>query len=510
MSRFRLLFWILLGITLSLVLPIFGSYLSMMYFPKSRFAHLPIHSLLESMGGLMAVSIAAILIVEWPRKRAQRHYPWMAAALMGMGILDVYHAGVQPGNNFVWLHSTATLVGGVLFACVWLDSIRLRRRTIAALLWLVTILTMIVGSASCAFPARLPAMVVNGDFTTLARALNMIGGLGFFVAGTFFIRRFHTDGDHVDWLFAVHTMLFGAAGLLFELSSLWDAAWWWWHILRMGAYLAALTFAIRAYLDAERALLRMNRQMNNDLDVAAALQERLYPRTAPSYPGFDIAGHVFPSKRGCGDYFDYIPMQSGELGVAIADVSGHGIGPAMVMVETRTLLRQLAHTHTDVGQIIEELNRIMVDDTSDMTFVTLFMLILDQRLDTFQYVGAGHPAFMVDHSGEYQQLASTTLPIGMTEQIKSDSQTASLSAGDVIVLTTDGLAETHSIDGEMFGNERVIELVKSLRDQPAEQIVHGLYRASREFAVGNPQKDDIALVVLKYLGDKKSPTADVS
>ena len=97
------------------------------------------------------------------------------------------------------------------------------------------------------------------------------------VAGVFFVRRFHQGCDHEDWLFAVHTILFGAAGILFELSALWDAAWWWWHILRMVAYLAALTFAIRAYLDAERELIVMNRQLN---DLNQNLDQTIEDRTA--------------------------------------------------------------------------------------------------------------------------------------------------------------------------------------------------------------------------------------
>eukprot|EP00913_Durusdinium_trenchii_P035271 g33001.t1 len=120
-------------------------------------------------------------------------------------------------------------------------------------------------------------MAVDDEFTFLARGLNIGGGLGFLVAGAFFVRRFHQRQNHEDWLFAVHTILFGAAGILFELSALWDAAWWWWHILRMAAYLAALTFAIRAYLDAEQELISINRQLN---DLNRNLDQTVEERTA--------------------------------------------------------------------------------------------------------------------------------------------------------------------------------------------------------------------------------------
>lgn len=97
--------WILTGITLSLLLPSVGSVISAYCFPYSRFPHLPFHSLLEACGGMMAIGVAGILVVEQPRRRENSHYCWMAAALFGMGVLDLFHAAVLPGNNFVWLHS---------------------------------------------------------------------------------------------------------------------------------------------------------------------------------------------------------------------------------------------------------------------------------------------------------------------------------------------------------------------------------------------------------------------
>ena len=266
--------WIALGITLSLALPTLGSVVSMWLFPESRFSHLPIHLLLEAMGGLMAIAIAGILIAEQPRKDSSDHYPWMAGALVGMGVLDLFHAGVMPGASFVWLHSTATFIGGILFALVWLGWFGISGRFLP---WLVLASSIIFGIYSCAFSSLIPTMVVDDEFTFLARGLNIGGGLGFLVAGVFFIRRFYKRSDHEDLLFAVHTILFGAAGILFELSALWDAAWWWWHILRMAAYLAALAFAIRTYIDAELELIAVNHQLN---DLNRNLDQTVEERTA--------------------------------------------------------------------------------------------------------------------------------------------------------------------------------------------------------------------------------------
>ena len=264
--------WIWLGLALavSLALPVLGSIASQLLFAGFTREHLPLHSLVEAAGGLMAVAIACILVVEQTRLRESGHYPWMASALLGMGVLDLFHAGVLVGNNFVWLHSTATFVGGCLFAFVWLETRVVRRGFLDWLPWVALCMTLLFGIASCLVPAYIvPQMLVNGEFTLLARGLNIGGGIGFLIAGCFFVRRFLQRGGHEDWLFAVHTILFGAAGVLFELSTLWDAAWWWWHVLRLAAYLAALAFAALAYLDAEFDLVVANAELqtlNENLD----------------------------------------------------------------------------------------------------------------------------------------------------------------------------------------------------------------------------------------------------
>ncbi len=275
--------WIALGITLSLVLPCMGSLLSTWAWAGAQFPGIPQHSLVEACGGLMAIAIAGILLVESPRKAGTQHYPWMAAALIGMGVLDLFHAAVVPGNEFIWLHSTATLIGGTLFAGVWLSSRTLSRRTsngrtLNRLVFCVLGLTLAFGVASCVSGDWIPSMQVDdGAFSPLARRLNIGGGVGFLLAGAFFIGRFHQRYELEDWLFAAHTMLFGAAAILFEWSILWDTTWWWWHILRLLAYLAALAFAIRAYLDAENELFEVNRQLN---EINRHLDRTVEERTA--------------------------------------------------------------------------------------------------------------------------------------------------------------------------------------------------------------------------------------
>lgn len=269
--------WVMAGILLSLGLPALGSVLATVFAPELRLAHLPLHSLIETSGALMAIAIAGILVLEHHRKPDTDHYRPMACALLSMGILDAFHAGVGVGQNFVWLHSIATFAGGVLFACVWVPPQLLSRYPTARIAWMALGISSLIGVASCLRPDLLPGMVSGTDFSRPAQLLNITGGIAFFAAAFYFIRRFHRLGRSDDWLFALHTMLFGAAGILFELSSLWDAAWWWWHGLRFLAYAAALVFAVRACLDAERQALILNRRLtksNRELDEIVALRTR--------------------------------------------------------------------------------------------------------------------------------------------------------------------------------------------------------------------------------------------
>jgi len=118
--------------------------------------------------------------------------------------------------------------------------------------------------------SALPVMVHDGHFTPLARTLNIVGGLGFFVGASFFLIRCRQQPTGDDWLFAVHCTLFGMAGVLFELSALWDAVWWWWHILRLFAYVAALSFAITTYANNELRLRWLNQQLTELNDTLEA------------------------------------------------------------------------------------------------------------------------------------------------------------------------------------------------------------------------------------------------
>ncbi len=271
--------WIAVGITLAILLPIAGNIAYRWYPDYLPYvgSNVPLHAVLEAIGGLIALAIAGILRSEYERKKEVGHYPWLAAGLLGMGVLDLFHAAALPGNTFVWLHSCATFVGGIWFALIWFSRTNETRRLVLELPWASLLATLAFSIVSGLAPDALPLMHRGGQFTPIAMFLNIVGGAGFFVASAFFVRRYWRKGEREDWLFAVHAGLFGAAGILFRTSSLWDGAWWWWHYLRLAAYAAALLYALRSYLFAERHLRQLNQRLS---ELNQSLDRTIEVRTA--------------------------------------------------------------------------------------------------------------------------------------------------------------------------------------------------------------------------------------
>ena len=254
-------FGLFLIFLLGLGLPIFGSLISQFVFTEWRWADGTFHTVIEAFGGVLALVLGSILIRHSSLQTSQLYY-WVGCGLIGMGILDVFHALVEVGKIFVWFHSMATFVGGILFMLGAIQKTVLSKNVNRGLPLVIVLGVLLFSVMSWMFPAWIPVMVLEGEFTLLAKALNILGGLGFFVAATEFIRVFQKHGGVDEWLFAIHCTLFGSAGVLFELSTLWDVSWWWWHGLRLIAYGTALQYLFsvsqqKVTQEFSRSLLKM-------------------------------------------------------------------------------------------------------------------------------------------------------------------------------------------------------------------------------------------------------------
>lgn len=249
---------------------------------------------------------------------------------------------------------------------------------------------------------------------------------------------------------------------------------------------------------AEREL----RENQEQFRVARDIQQRLFPKSAPDVQGFDISGASFPAEATGGDYFDYLPMPNGRIGVVVGDVTGHGVGPALLMAETRAYLRVLAGRREDPGAILTEANSVLAEDVGSERFITLFLGCIDPATRSFTYASAGHPpGFILGTDGKIKAtLKRTGIPLGMRpDNVFTNAPALVLEHGDIVLLLTDGIEEATSPDDSLFGMERILETVRANRENPAQAILQSLYEAARAFANRGPQLDDITAIVIKVL-----------
>ncbi|MFV1966626.1 MAG: SpoIIE family protein phosphatase [Pirellulaceae bacterium] len=238
-------------------------------------------------------------------------------------------------------------------------------------------------------------------------------------------------------------------------------------------------------------------EAEREIDIARQVQQKLFPSFPPSLPGFDIAGRVDPADQTSGDYFDYIPIAEGAIGVVVADVSGHGLGPALLMAQIQAYLRAMAEVYDDPGQILTSTNQLLNRNPTDK-HVTLFLARIDARARSFVYSSAGHRGFLLNALGEVKSLDSTDIALGVLEEHHfSCAPAITLEPGNLILLPTDGIEEARSPESELFGARRTLDVLRANRQKPASEIVHALYEAARDFTRGGAQHDDITAVVIK-------------
>ncbi|MGH7138218.1 MAG: PP2C family protein-serine/threonine phosphatase, partial [Pirellulales bacterium] len=248
----------------------------------------------------------------------------------------------------------------------------------------------------------------------------------------------------------------------------------------------------RAHYEAER--------LRHDLNLAARIQQRLFPAHPPKCPGFDIFGHSQAAEATGGDYFDFFPIGQ-DIGMAIGDVCGHGVAAALTMASTRAYVRALALGDPRLARVMELANQALALDVADGNFVTLMLAMLDRKKRTVTYSGAGHPpGYLLSHAGEVKSvLTSKAPPLGIQPGLAFAEAAVALSAGDLLLFLTDGILEATDSRGGLFGMERALSVVRDNLDKPAPQIAQDLYNAARRFACQSVLEDDATSIVIKAL-----------
>ncbi len=247
-------------------------------------------------------------------------------------------------------------------------------------------------------------------------------------------------------------------------------------------------------------------QMQRAMQIAREIQQGLLPKRPPEIQGFDVAGFSDPADETGGDTFDFIELPDGQWAFVIADATGHGIGPALVVAETRAMLRAGAQLNADpagrVARMLATANRLLADDLDGSRFVTCFLGILDPATATLTWASAGHGPiiFYQRQDDAFQQIAATGVPLGVLgEATFEDVRTFPFAPGDQAIITTDGVFEAPNPAGQLLGVDGMVDQLRTTLDRPVGEALCKLRTAVEQYTAGAPQADDITALVIRRL-----------
>jgi len=270
-----------------------------------------------------------------------------------------------------------------------------------------------------------------------------------------------------------------------------------------GFVAGAVAKEIRMQVEAalkEAETKRQVERLEHDLDVARSIQQSLLPSAMPVVAGFDIAAWNQPADQTGGDYFDWQLLPDGKTVVALADVTGHGIGPALLAAVCRAYARASFSGGSGLLAAMEKINTALSSDLKEGRFVTFVAAICNPASPRVELLSAGHgPLFLylLGHD-RFEKMDAQGLPLGISSRFDSDPPLClDLERGDMIVLATDGFFEWANAQGEQFGTTRMEEKIRGSREKAPAEIIEGLYRAVLDFAGGTKQQDDLTAIIIK-------------
>jgi phosphoserine phosphatase RsbU/P len=269
--------------------------------------------------------------------------------------------------------------------------------------------------------------------------------------------------------------------------------------------MVAAIIAARAERDYGRREKVEIRRIKYDLDVASAIQQRLQP-VSPKLVGWEIAANSEQMFGLGGDYYDFIQRKKdGRVIVAVGDVSGKGLGAALVMVLLRTVVQMQSHAGSHLDENMDEINLNLFESTPSNMFATLFLAHINLRNDLLTYCNAGHnPPILVRRDGTAERLETGGVPAGLFPGAFYEEAVVSITPGDVLVIYTDGYSEAVNDMQEQFGDLRLAELVQENREKSAPELLQLVEEQLKTFTGDEPLTDDRTLVILKRVVEESA------
>src|SRR5579883_2804596 len=261
----------------------------------------------------------------------------------------------------------------------------------------------------------------------------------------------------------------------------------------------AMLLALAQLALAQQQQAREHERIEQELRTAQVIQRTFLPKDIPLLPGWQLLPYYQPAREVGGDFYDFIALPDGRLGLVIGDVTGKGIPAALVMTATRTMLRAVAPQTASPGEVLAQVNELLRADIPAGMFVTCFYAVLDPASGQTCYANAGQDLPALRHDdGALGELRATGMPLGLLPGISYDEGETTLTAGDLLLFYSDGLVEAHNPRREMFGLPRLRELVEAQASD--EMLIQALLEALAQFTGANwEQEDDVTLVTLQRL-----------
>ena len=274
-------------------------------------------------------------------------------------------------------------------------------------------------------------------------------------------------------------------------------------LLTMGALAAGVAGEIRVHVEAalrEAETQHQLKQVQHELQIARSIQQSLLPKVRPKIEGFQVAGWSRTADDTGGDFYDWKRMPDGRWFIVLADVTGHGIGPAILASVCRAYSRANFNVRDSLDQILKNINLSFAEDLTPERFATFVAAICQEGSDEVELLSAGHGPIFVYSSDKqsFSLLEAQTLPLGTFPDLwEAVPVKLQMKPGDLVILITDGFLEWENQIGEQYGSERLAAVVQQFIGREPEVIIAELYDSVLSFSQGTPQQDDLTAVLIK-------------
>ena len=268
---------------------------------------------------------------------------------------------------------------------------------------------------------------------------------------------------------------------------------------------AAPALRIGQLVREQEAEAAMRQRFEQELEVAHLIQQHFLPKKLPDVPGWQIAAYYRPAREVGGDFYDVIPLPDGRIGFVVGDVTDKGVPAALIMSATRSLLRASAQRLIEPGLVLERLNDQMHPDMPEKMFVTCLYGVLDPSTGHLRFANAGHDVPYVKTANGIEEMRARGMPLGLMSGMSYEEKEMTLAPGDRVLLHSDGIAEAHDPDREMFGFPRLAQTMADV--EPGQDLIQHVLTVLEAFIGPDAeQEDDITMVSLeRAVGGESAP-----